>query len=277
MRSYFKIKFLPLLLMGIFFIGEVNAQEQKKKVEGEIVMTVEELESLLSTIAKKRQEKLDAEKSSKNLYLPASPIGHIPYYGNSSPDVQEQIRQLNYKMDLLLMNSRYGNAPIQYLPQNQQQVLPQNQQQVLPQNQQQTLPQNPNAIQEQVSPTLNPAQYTLQQFGNGTTVYEQTVYFEHNSTLVSVADKKQLESFLPQLKDINERSLIILQGFASKSGSAYYNNQLSFNRADAVKQILVDAGIHPSQIISMFHGVDNTDSESEARRVDITIQSYVSN
>lgn len=276
MRRYFKIPYLSLLFLGIFLHNIVMAQESKKKVEGEIVMTVEELESLLKTIAEKRQEKLDAEKklnagtsvvSYNSNYPQGLPITNYQYVQPQyQGDVQEQIRQLNYKMDLLLMNSRNANIPQNY--QNPSYWVP------VPNTQTGTqtdtvFMQQPNYYSGNTNPS-NP----VNMLGTGVKVYEQTVYFAHNSTQIKNEDKNKLVSFLPNLRNMNERSLIILQGFASKVGSAYYNNQLSFNRADAVKQILVNNGIHPSQIITMFHGVDDTQSDQEARRVDITIQSY---
>jgi outer membrane protein OmpA-like peptidoglycan-associated protein len=63
---------------------------------------------------------------------------------------------------------------------------------------------------------------------------------------------------------------VVLSGFASKKGSAIYNNKLSFERAEAIKKILLSKGLSAKDIMTLHHGVDDSQSEAEARRVEIT-------
>ena len=67
----------------------------------------------------------------------------------------------------------------------------------------------------------------------------------------------------------NPSLAVVLKGFASPAGSARYNYELSMRRNEAVKRMLIDYGVFPDQITSVFYGEDNTSSPSEARRVDM--------
>ena len=73
-------------------------------------------------------------------------------------------------------------------------------------------------------------------------------------------------------KERQSQLFIVLKGFASQSGSAFYNNRLSFSRADAVKQLLVHGGVNPGNILTLFHGSDGTVRADEARRVEINLE-----
>ena len=67
----------------------------------------------------------------------------------------------------------------------------------------------------------------------------------------------------------NPQLAVVLKGYASPVGSARYNYELSMRRNEAVKRMMIDYGVFPDQITSVFYGEDKTSSESEARRVDI--------
>lgn len=100
--------------------------------------------------------------------------------------------------------------------------------------------------------------------------FNQKVYFANNSNTVSA-------QYLPELKEIagiatqNSANVnVVLRGFASKSGSAIYNNEISFKRAEAVKKILLGYGVDAKNITILHHGTDNSQNQSLARRVEIT-------
>lgn len=100
--------------------------------------------------------------------------------------------------------------------------------------------------------------------------FNQKVYFANNSSTVSA-------QYLPELKEIagiatqNAANVhVVLRGFASKSGSAIYNNEISFKRAEAVKKILLGYGVDAKNITILHHGTDNSQDQSLARRVEIT-------
>ncbi|MCC7030244.1 MAG: OmpA family protein, partial [Chitinophagaceae bacterium] len=87
--------------------------------------------------------------------------------------------------------------------------------------------------------------------------YKHMIYYANNSTTISYADKTTLEEVVSIVKQYDPRVTIVVQGFASKLGSARHNSELSFNRAEAVKQFLLSRGLNAKNIITMYHGVDN--------------------
>jgi outer membrane protein OmpA-like peptidoglycan-associated protein len=70
----------------------------------------------------------------------------------------------------------------------------------------------------------------------------------------------------------DQANIIVLKGFASQVGSAYYNNQLSYNRSDVIKQHLIKRGVSPANILILHHGADPTLNAKEARRVEVTVE-----
>lgn len=101
--------------------------------------------------------------------------------------------------------------------------------------------------------------------------YAQTVFFANNSTEVKEADDA-LDELLKLVEEADDKVMVMLHGFASKSGSAQYNNKISFERADAVKQKLLDKGLKPKNIVTIPHGSDGAGSADDARRVEISLR-----
>ena len=101
--------------------------------------------------------------------------------------------------------------------------------------------------------------------------YRHDIFYANNSTSISNADKEKLEEVIAIVKKHNPRVTVMVQGFASKTGNAKYNSQLSFNRAEAVKQYLLSKGLGARNIITMYHGVDQGTNEANARRTEVTL------
>jgi outer membrane protein OmpA-like peptidoglycan-associated protein len=101
---------------------------------------------------------------------------------------------------------------------------------------------------------------------------KKQVFFENNSTSL------QSNDFVPLfevIKIIEQHPTvdIYLEGFASQKGNPTYNEKISLQRTEAVKQFLISKGIHPKRILSYYHGVDNSaPNEGYARRVDLTFE-----
>ncbi|WP_339888318.1 OmpA family protein [uncultured Flavobacterium sp.] len=98
--------------------------------------------------------------------------------------------------------------------------------------------------------------------------FKEKVYFENNSSEIN--NSKKIDSIITLLNS-NENLDVYLKGFASNKGNAIYNQELSFKRAETIKRYLVSNGIHPSRILSQFHGIDyESKNETEARRVELS-------
>lgn len=93
-----------------------------------------------------------------------------------------------------------------------------------------------------------------------------SVFFDFNSTKPTQASTQNISFVLTYLKN-NPDATVDIKGYADEIGASEYNNALSGRRADAVKDILVKAGISGSRINILPNGEDNSvDKDSEAAR-----------
>lgn len=97
---------------------------------------------------------------------------------------------------------------------------------------------------------------------------QMQVYFANDVSDVSPRYFEEVKRAAIVLRR-NPQLAVVLKGYASQVGSARYNYELSMRRNEAVKRMMIDYGVFPDQITSVFYGEDKTSSESEARRVDI--------
>lgn len=89
------------------------------------------------------------------------------------------------------------------------------------------------------------------------------LYFDFNEDVMSPRTKRQLEIVASILKsDANKK--ITLSGHTDAPGTKSYNDQLSANRADVVRDFLGVAGVSTEQIITIAKGA------SQPRRPNIT-------
>lgn len=97
---------------------------------------------------------------------------------------------------------------------------------------------------------------------------EMQVFFDNDRSEVLPRYRSEVEDAATALKK-NPQLGVVLRGYASPSGNPKYNYDLSMRRNEAVKRMLIDYGVFPDQISSVFYGEDKTTSASNARRVDI--------
>lgn len=101
--------------------------------------------------------------------------------------------------------------------------------------------------------------------------YHRNIYFGNNKSAISNEDKATLKQLAALVKENSPRVTVVVRGFASHTGSAKYNNELSFKRAEAVKQYLLQCGLDARDILTMYHGIDNGSNEQQARRVELSL------
>lgn len=98
------------------------------------------------------------------------------------------------------------------------------------------------------------------------------VFFDFDSSKPTKDSKAALSTIVDYLND-NPSARVELTGYADALGKNEYNQKLSTKRADAVKKILVDAGVSESRLSTKGMGVDNSvnksseDARSLVRRV----------
>src|SRR5690625_1918212 len=102
--------------------------------------------------------------------------------------------------------------------------------------------------------------------------YSLNIYFANNSTSLGSSDVIALEELAETMKKYEQNLTVVLHGFASKSGSAAYNNKISFERAESVKNVLRKNGVRARNIVTLPHGVDDTGKAEHARRVEVSLR-----
>ena len=104
--------------------------------------------------------------------------------------------------------------------------------------------------------------------------YYAPIQFEFDSSVLKTSSYSTLDKLAKELRDNN--SSVQLDGYASAEGSEAYNVTLSKDRANSVKQYLVNAGVSSSSITANGYGEKNPvasnateEGRAQNRRVEI--------
>ena len=102
-------------------------------------------------------------------------------------------------------------------------------------------------------------------------------FFDVDSAVLSVAARNELDRFAQVMLDY-PKTAILVQGHTDSSGSEEYNQRLSEQRADSVKDFLQSSGIGNGRMAAVGYGesrpvADNSsaDGRQQNRRVEIAI------
>ena len=99
---------------------------------------------------------------------------------------------------------------------------------------------------------------------------KKSILFENNSSAIASINQSTLFEIISIINE-NTTVDVYLEGFASKKGNPKYNEKLSLERTEEVKEYLISKGVHPTRILSHYHGIDfSAKDEQSARRVDLT-------
>lgn len=85
--------------------------------------------------------------------------------------------------------------------------------------------------------------------------YYSPIQFEFDSSVLKTESYSTLDKLAKELRDAN--ASVTLDGYASEEGTEDYNMNLSTDRANAVKQYLVNAGVSASSINANGYGEAN--------------------
>ena len=101
--------------------------------------------------------------------------------------------------------------------------------------------------------------------------YSKKIFFANNSTALNTETTQIFEELFGIL-EANENVDVLIKGFASDKGSPLINEKISRERTEAVKKALILKGIHPTRILTQYHGIDyNAATETDARRAEISL------
>ncbi|MDK2772487.1 MAG: OmpA family protein [Flavobacterium sp.] len=129
---------------------------------------------------------------------------------------------------------------------------------------------NKNGVPDQIEDYINKMKgnnaaegTSLEEIINGGYV---NVYFDFNSTQPTNSSYGAINFIVNYLKSNNGKSVDVV-GYADEIGDSDYNKNLSGARAEAVKAIIVKAGIDANRMVIKPQGEDNSvDVKSEAAR-----------
>jgi OmpA-OmpF porin, OOP family len=82
-----------------------------------------------------------------------------------------------------------------------------------------------------------------------------TIYFATNSAEVSSDSKAFLEQAVVLMKQLPAGTVVRISGFTGSTGNPAANMKLSQRRANAVRQVLVDAGVNPAILSAKGYGI----------------------
>jgi peptidoglycan-associated lipoprotein len=109
---------------------------------------------------------------------------------------------------------------------------------------------------------------------------DTVAHFAFNSATLDDQDKPPLQSFAATISKYHPNVLITVEGFADPAGSHAYNKRLGMERADAVRDFLVQSGVNADQLRAVSYGSDSNrqvakgatyDRGADNRRVSLTV------
>lgn len=87
-----------------------------------------------------------------------------------------------------------------------------------------------------------------------------TIHFPVNSSQISTTFQSKLQFLVDSLKNM-KGYMLILSGYADKSGNAEYNKKLTQRRVSSVKNELVKFGLNKEYLLERYFGSDKADSK----------------
>jgi outer membrane protein OmpA-like peptidoglycan-associated protein/uncharacterized protein YidB (DUF937 family) len=85
-------------------------------------------------------------------------------------------------------------------------------------------------------------------------IHLPVIYFAANSAKVSSSSKVRLLQAAGLMKQMPAKTVVQINGYTDSAGNPTTNRKLSQRRADAVRQVLVHAGINPAMLIANGYG-----------------------
>ncbi|MGH6834076.1 MAG: OmpA family protein [Methylocella sp.] len=106
------------------------------------------------------------------------------------------------------------------------------------------------------------------------------IYFAPNSTKLPSSGKALLRQAARVMKQLPAGTVVRISGYTHGAGNSTTNTKLSQRRADAVRRVLVDAGVNPAMLIAEGYGSSDSLASKNAtmeRRSDSTMEDRRSN
>mgnify|MGYP001812757909 CR=1 FL=1 len=86
---------------------------------------------------------------------------------------------------------------------------------------------------------------------------EMSAHFEFDDATLRAADKPALSEFSDVVRQYDPNVVVTVEGFTDPQGDQAYNQQLGLNRANAVRDFLINVGgLHPKRVRAVSYGED---------------------
>ncbi|MGH6934765.1 MAG: OmpA family protein, partial [Methylocella sp.] len=95
------------------------------------------------------------------------------------------------------------------------------------------------------------------------------IYFASKSADVPSSSEARLRQAAGLIKQLPAGTEIQISGYTDANGNPAANMKLSQRRADAVRQVLVDAGVNPAMLSAKGYGETLADNETTERRSNV--------
>ena len=92
------------------------------------------------------------------------------------------------------------------------------------------------------------------------------IYFAANSARITSNSKAILEREAAQIKKMPAGTIVQISGFTDSTGTPAVNMKLSQQRANAVRQVLIDAGVDPVMLKAKGYGIYHSAASENATR-----------
>ena len=97
-----------------------------------------------------------------------------------------------------------------------------------------------------------------------------SIYFTENSAIVPESSRAALEAIGQSIGSRNHGYRIVVVGYTDGCGSSEHNQELA---AERIEQVLAAMPIGSNRPITIVHGEQTTQHSSQARRVDVVVES----
>lgn len=104
---------------------------------------------------------------------------------------------------------------------------------------------------------------------NQPTLHLPDIYFASKSADVPSSSEARLRQAAGLIKQLPAGTEIQISGYTDANGNPAANMKLSQQRADAVRQVLVDAGVNPAMLSAKGYGETLADNETTERRSNV--------
>jgi OOP family OmpA-OmpF porin len=91
-----------------------------------------------------------------------------------------------------------------------------------------------------------------------------TIYFGTNSAEIPTDGKSELGQAAAKMKQLPAGTMVLVSGFTDATGNPTANLKLSQERASAVREVLVDAGVNPAILSAKGYGIYHSSTNQNA-------------